>query len=460
MKNKALILIFALLIIGVSLISLPSYQKASRPFNIILMISDGCGYNCFELASLYQYGRPQSQVYDSFPAQFAVSTYSASSTPYDQQKAWNSFEFVLSDPTDSAAAATAIATGVKTNDNTVGLNPDGLKLTNIIEIAEEFGKKTGTVTSVQFCHATPASFLVHVDERYKYGEIAHLIILESPADVVMGCGHPYYDKYGKPADEPNFRYVKDHKTWGALIKGELGSDADGDGCPDPWAVIQSAEAFRSLIEGPTPNRVFGIAPIYRTLQQDRKGDVDAGPFEVPMIETVPTLSEMVLSALNVLDEDPDGFFLMVEGGAVDWACEDNQTVRLIEEQVSFNRTVEAVIDWIEIHSRWEDTLLIVTSDHETGYITGPGSGIKLPDDNISDTWKPLKNKGKGKIAEMEWHSDYHTNSLVPLFAKGYGSERFALLADEKDPVHGFYLDNTEIGSLMIDLLKERHVKDR
>jgi alkaline phosphatase len=61
---------------------------------------------------------------------------------------------------------------------------------------------------------------------------------------------------------------------------------------------------------------------------------------------------------------------------------------------------------------------------------------------------------------MEWHSDYHTNSLVPLFAKGYGSERFAALADESDPVHGFYLDNTEIGLLMIELLNERNTKDR
>ena len=113
------------------------------------------------------------------------------------------------------------------------------------------------------------------------------------------------------------------------------------------------------------------------------------------------------------------------------------------------------MEWVEAHSSWEETLLIVTSDHETGYITGPGSGLEPPDGDLTKTWKPLVNRGKGKTPEMEWHHDEHTNSLVPLFAKGYGSGRFAALADETDPVRGFYLDNTEIARLMIELLEER-----
>ncbi len=460
MKKKYLAFILILLVIIFTLFLFRSCPRAPRPLNIILMISDGCGYNCFDLVSLYQYGRTKAQIYDSFPIQFAVSTYSASSTPYDPQKAWASFDFVLSDPTDSAAAATAMATGVKTNDDVVCLGPGGTRLTSIIELAEVLGKKTGTVTSVPFCHATPASFLAYADSRYEYEDIARQIIRESPADVVMGCGHPYYDRSGRHVEEPNFRYVGDQETWDALLRGDTGADADLDGRPDPWTVIQTAEAFRSLVEGPIPSRVFGIAPIYRTLQQEREGDGQADPFDVPPVKTVPKLSEMVLAALNVLDDGPEGFFLMIEGGAIDWAGEDNQTGRIIEEQISFNRTVEAVVEWVEIHSRWEDTLLIVTSDHETGYITGPGSGVEMPDGDLSKTWIPLVNKGKGKVPEMEWHSDYHTNSLVPLYAKGYGSERFAALADETDPVRGPYLDNTEIGHLMIELLKERSAANR
>ena len=438
----------------------PSCRRTPRPLNIILMITDGCGYNCFDLASLYQYGRTGEQVYESFPVRFAVSTHSASSVPYDPQKAWASFDFVLSDPTDSAAAATAMATGVKTNDDTVGLDPDGNRLESIVEIAQEFGMKTGVVTSVIFSHATPASFLAHQESRYAYEDIGRQIIRESRADVIMGCGHPFFDRSGRPVEEPNFRYVGDQGTWEALVRGDACADADRDGIRDPWTVIQTGDAFRELIGGPAPKRVFGIAPIYRTLQQEREGDDQADPFEVPLVETVPTLSEMALAALNVLDDDPDGFFLMIEGGAVDWACEDTQTSRLIEEQISFNRTVEAVVEWIESHSRWEDTLLIVTSDHETGYITGPGSGIEPPDGDIAKTWKPLVNKGQGIVPGMEWHHEYHTNSLVPLYAKGYGSERFAALADETDPVRGLYCDNTEIGILMIELLMERSSERR
>jgi alkaline phosphatase len=460
MKKTFSAIITVVLAIGITLFLLFSCRKAARPLNIILMISDGCGYNCFDLASLYQFGRTGAQIYESFPVRFAVSTYSASSTPYDPQKAWASFDFVLSDPTDSAAAATAMATGVKTNDDTLCLAPDGTRLKSIVEIAEDWGKKTGSVTSVPFCHATPASFLAHAENRYMYGDIARQIINEGAADVVMGCGHPYYDRSGQPVEEPDFRYVGDQETWEALLRGDAGADADSDGRSDPWTVIQTAEAFRSLIEGPAPDRIFGITPIYRTLQQERGGDNQADPFDVPPVQTVPSLSEMALAALNVLDDDPDGFFLMIEGGAVDWACEDNQTGRLIEEQISFNQAVEAVAAWIEIHSRWEDTLLIVTSDHETGYITGPGSGKERLEEDLSITWKPLINKGKGKVPEMEWHHDDHTNSLVPLYAKGYGSERLAALADERDPVRGFYLDNTEIGLLMIELLKERSSQDR
>ena len=107
MKKRSLAVIVVILAAGFALIHSYSCRKTPQPLNVILMITDGCGYNCFDLASLYQYGRTGTQVYESFPVQFPVSTYSASSTPYDPQKAWASFDFVLSDPTDSAAAATA-----------------------------------------------------------------------------------------------------------------------------------------------------------------------------------------------------------------------------------------------------------------------------------------------------------------------------------------------------------------
>ena len=90
----------------------------------------------------------------------------------------------------------------------------------------------------------------------------------------------------------------------------------------------------------------------------------------PKIPIVPNLALMTKGALNVLDNDPDGFFLMVEGGAVDWANHANQLGRLIEEQNDFNDAVDVAIEWIKANGGWEKNLLIVTGDHECGYLTG------------------------------------------------------------------------------------------
>jgi len=107
------------------------------PKNIILFIADGCGFNHIEAASLYQYGKKGAQVYEQFPVQYAVSTYSADGNLYDPSQAWASFEWVLLKPTDSAAASTAIATGYKTNNGYLSVNSRGQVLETILERAEK-----------------------------------------------------------------------------------------------------------------------------------------------------------------------------------------------------------------------------------------------------------------------------------------------------------------------------------
>ena len=103
----------------------------------------------------------------------------------------------------------------------------------------------------------------------------------------------------------------------------------------------------------------------------RGGDRAAGPFVVPYTSSVPDLATMTRGALNVLDDDPDGLFLMVEGGAVDHAAHVGQSGRLIEEELAFDDAVDAVVAWVEARSSWSETLVIVTGDHETGYRWGP-----------------------------------------------------------------------------------------
>jgi alkaline phosphatase len=125
----------------------------------------------------------------------------------------------------------------------------------------------------------------------------------------------------------------------------------------------------------------------------------------------------------------------------------------LKKKSTFNHAVAAAVQWVEQNSSWDESLVIVTGDHETGYLTGLNSGTSeagLP------IWNPLQNREQGTLPGMEWHSGEHTNSLIPFFAKGAVSELLRPYADESDPVRGPYLDNTEIGKFLFSLVDETH----
>jgi alkaline phosphatase len=145
---------------------------------------------------------------------------------------------------------------------------------------------------------------------------------------------------------------------------------------------------------------------------------------------------MVGGALNVLDNNPKGFFVMIEGGATDWASHSNQKGRLIEEMKSFDEAVNSVVGWVNAHSNWDETLVIVTGDHETGFLWG------------GDPFLPVKDNGRQILPGMQFNSSDHTNSLVPFFARGTGSEFFRNFADEQDSVKGPFIQNSEIAQLI------------
>lgn len=421
--------------------------------NVIVMISDGMGYNHMIAGDYFQYGATGVQKYQKFPVRVGMSTYSAGKLPYpvygsyDPLQAWGLFDYVKTGATDSASAATAMSTGVKIYDNVIGIDVDGKPLYHVAQRAEVLKKSTGVVTSVQWSHATPAGFVAHNASRNNYAELANEMINDSATDVIMGAGSPLYDDNGTPVAAPSqYEYVGGVDTWDALVDGTAGGDADGDGDADPWTLIQSRFQFERLAEArTTPTRVCGTARAATTLQQSRAGDASAAPYTVPMNANVPSLRTMTQGALNVLDNNRKGFFLMVEGGAVDWAGHANQTGRLIEEQIDFNQSVDAVVRWVHRNSDWGETLVIVTADHETGYLWGPGSGI--PGGN--GTWTPLLNNGEGAVPGMQWNSGDHTNSLVPFFAKGPGAAQYRAAASKVDPVRGKYLDNTTIGRVIL-----------
>jgi len=428
-----------------------------RTKNVVIMIADGWGFNHILAANYYRYGKSGRQVYERFPVAYAMSTFSLGKLDptgayptvvgYDPGRAWAAFGNVNGSATDSAAAATALSTGVKTYNGAIGVGGRKERLPHLMEQAERLGKATGVVTTVQFSHATPAGFVAHNGGRDNYEAIAKEMLLDSAADVVIGAGHPLFDDDGKPkaATPDGHRYVGGASTWEALTAGKAGGDADADGAADPWTFIQERRQFRDAAAGRLPvKRLAGVFEAATTTNQARGGDANAAPYAVPRNENVPTLAEMARAALNVLDQDPDGFVLMVEGGAVDWAAHDNQAGRMIEELEDFGQAVEAVRRYLDKTHQLDRTLLVVTGDHETGYLTGPGSGAGAKDVPV---WTPLVNNGKRKMPGLQWNSKGHTNSLVPFYATGGSAWLFRSFATRDDPVRGRYLDNTAVAAV-------------
>lgn len=423
-------LIVLILVISASVV------YSAQPKNIIIMIADGWSRNHIDAADYYQYGEKGSQVYEKFPVQLFVSTYLGKfnnkddkdySSGYNSYLAWTDFQYIASGATESAGAGTAMATGKKTYARAIGVDVNGKVLQNISEYAKSIGKSAGVVTSVHFSDATPSTFTTHCVERDKTLEISTKMLTLSKLDVLMGCGNPDYDNDGKPAKN-DYKYVGGEQTWQEIKSGK-----------SFWKLIQSKEEFQKMANGDTPDRVLGVPMINSNLQSGRSGDSKAEPFKVPLTQNVPSLKEMSLAALNVLDNNQSGLFLMIEGGAVDWASHSNLSGRMIEEMIDFNFAVEGVVEWVENNSSWDETLLIVTGDHECGYLTGPGSDPEFHE---------VQNNGKGNLPGMEWHSGSHTNQLIPVFAKGQGSMLFHQYADEYDLKRGAYITNSEIGQLM------------
>lgn len=429
-----------------------------EPKNIILLVSDGMGYNHVLATNYYEHGEAEAQVYEQ-PGwlRLGLATYSAALIDgvdttylngYAPRTAWEDAGYLPTDYTDSGAAATALSTGEKVFSGSIGIGMEGDTLTHISQAAKALDKSVGILASVPLSHATPAGFLAHNHERSNYEEIGKHMLFHSRADVIMGAGHPGYNNDGEQ-EEMSSRYIGSDELW-EQIRANDGrtefenngdilylQDADGDGNRDPWTFIDEREDFIALADGPAPKRLLGIPQVHNTLNQGRTmGEDERMPFEQPLNENVPTLEEMTRASLNVLEQNEKGFFVMIEGGAVDWASHDNHLGRMIEEQMDFNNSVDAAVEWVEENSSWDETLIIVTSDHECGYLTGPNHP-----DPVNDK---VVNRGQGNLPEVAWHFDSHTNQLVPFYAKGPGVELFSMFAEEKDPVRGPFLQNTEV----------------
>lgn len=437
----------ALSLAGAGLMAAPAYLRATSAFaqpggaakNVILLISDGAGFHTWTAASYYQHGRLGGQVYDAFPVRTLMTTYplNTATAPtggdkrevsYEAAKAWSlapmeggfeggitkkfyphafgGYDFVRQNYVDSAAAGTALSAGIKTYNNAINWTNGDAPARMMGDRVKAAGKALGVISSVQISHATPASFMCHNVSRNNYVDLGREIVETGLADVAMGAGHPLFDRDGRyvtPTDEGAFRFIGGPDIFTKLATGQTG-----------YHFLDRKADFEALAEGRlelTKDKVLGLAPVATTLQYQRQGTDTMGSFTA----TVPSLETMTKGALNVLKaRGENGFFLMVEGGAVDWACHGNHLGRMIEEQIDFNRSVEAAVAWVEANSSFEETLIIVTTDHGNGMIYGPES------DRFA--FQPVVNRGAGNLPDVQWHYDTHTNEVVPVWAKGPGAE--------------------------------------
>lgn len=408
--------------------------------NVILMISDGQGFNTVKATD---YFTGSTGIYETFDVKLAMQTNSANNPAgYNPASMASNFDYQKSGATDSASAATAMYTGVKNYDGAINWSTTGNPLTTYFEMAAQAGKSTGAISSVQLSHATPAAVAAHNASRNNYSAIANEMIYSSGLDVIMGAG------------------------WNGASNKYIGGDtvftdiADGT-TTSGHTFFHDVADFQALANGTlTATKVLGIANAPTTLS-------DVYETSYTNDETVvPTLETMTKGALNVLNQNTNGFAVMIEGGAVDWEGHANNLGFQITEQIDFNNSVQAVVNWVNTNSSWAETLLIVTADHETGGLFGDGAAgyFDVNGDGAFTAgvdYAHIDNNGTGNLPGHAWASSDHTNQLVPLYAMGAGADKFnnyiagtdsnlaAYYGLDATKWDGQYIDNTAVFNVMV-----------
>lgn len=282
---------------------------------IILFIGDGMGPNQRLGAQWLSVGQDGKLFMDLLPVQGWQETAAANRAV-----------------TDSAAAATALATGVKANYRAIGMDSDYNAVPTILELAKREGWSVGLVTTVQMAHATPAGFAAHVKDRSSMTEIASQI-LANEVDVLLGGGEDDFLPRGTKGCYPGSGNRDDGRN---LIE-----EAVAVG----YMYVCTLQDFLA-IDPTNATRLIGLFG----------GDEMIAPY-------APSLAEMTRTAIEILSQNPKGFFLMVEAGQIDWAGHDS----IADDTIQFTLGLDkALIEALSYYGDNPNTLMIVTADHETG----------------------------------------------------------------------------------------------
>ena len=376
------------------------------PTNIIFMVPDGMGLSNTTAARIFKNGpNGERLAFEKLANIGYQSTHSANSTV-----------------TDSAAAASAWASGDKFINNEISCHGDysdgscADMVPTILELAEMKGMASGLVATSQISHATPAAFGAHTISRYCGTEIARQYLEETNVDVILGGGvyktkdfcNVYADSFYTNKDEARTYIINKAAANGY----ELVTDKDEMAA----AVAAGNKKVLGLFEQNGLHN--GKTPEY--FRVDETLSYPAGE---------PTLAEMTAAALDVLEEDQDGFFLMVEGSQIDWEDHANHLEGQIAETLAFEAAVVKVQEWIAAdESRKANTLLIVVADHDTG-----GFAINGPYGTLSEA---------GDIIDAGWTSGGHTAVDTIVYSQG-----------PKSKMLGKALDNTDLYEVMVKALR-------
>lgn len=365
--------------------------------NIIFMVADGMGLAHVTAARIFKNGPDGANLHlENLPTVGYQRTHSASDSL-----------------TDSAAAASAWANGEKFNNGEISCHDDDhdgkcepAPNPTILEIAKAKGKATGLVVTSTVTHATPAAFGSHVPSRRCEQEIARQYIQVSKVDVILGGGLKKFKSTEKQADECG--------TFGDFI-----AEAERRG----YQIAYTKKALGAFV-AMNSRKILGLfAPKGKTPELFR---VDP---EKRYQAEEPTLPQMTAAALEIVEKAEDGFFLLVEGSQIDWASHHNDVAYQIAETLAFDQAVKVVLDWItEKPKRRQNTLVIISADHETGGFAISGAGGR-------------KYK-RGDIVDHGWAGIGHTAEDVVIWSQGPGSQYL-----------GRGVDNTDLYKVMLKVLE-------
>lgn len=326
-----------------------------RPLNVILMIGDGMGIGQASAASALIHGPDGGLFVESAPVTGLVRTLAGN-------------ELV----TDSAAAATAMATGFKAPKTSISILADGRQPVTLMAAAKASGLATGVLTTSGLADATPAGFLIHSEDRYQY---AHIFteILETDHDILMGG-----------------TWINHHKARHDDAYLDLVARVDGLGTAAGYHVIHDESGLAA-----------GSTPVLALFEPRGSSSDGHGPH----------LTVTTRFLLDTLGRRETGFLALIESEITDGTGHKNDISGVVEAVREFDEAVALTVRWAEERG---DTLVLVTADHDTG-------GLGIVDGDFDDG-----------IAEVRWASEFHTGQWVPLFAFGPGSEYFSGVIDNTD----------------------------